>query len=150
MPLTVGANHFPSSPAPISFPSISISNSSIPSQVVLQLKHSTPFNNPFYQRFLKYFPEFQMQNSGNLTGNYNKKLSLFDVIACHKTNNNNNPKYKSTDQTNSKSSFNNKPNNLIHLIILLILLQLIPFVLVYCIEECSPLVLFSWWRNKIS
>lgn len=28
--------------------------------------------------------------------------------------------------------------------------QLLPFVLVYCIEECSPLVLFSWWRNKIS
>lgn len=37
-----------------------------------------------------------------------------------------------------------------HLIMMLILLQLIPFVLVYYIEECSPLVLFSWWRNKIS
>lgn len=41
-------------------------------------------------------------------------------------------------------------NNFIHFIILLNLLQLIPFVLVYYIEECSPLVLFSWWRNKIS
>lgn len=41
-------------------------------------------------------------------------------------------------------------NTVIHLIILLSLLQLIPFVLVYYIEECSPLVLFSWWRNKIS
>uniref|UniRef100_A0A182NB14 Uncharacterized protein n=1 Tax=Anopheles dirus TaxID=7168 RepID=A0A182NB14_9DIPT len=28
--------------------------------------------------------------------------------------------------------------------------QLISFVLVLNIEECSPLVLFSWWRNKIS
>lgn len=32
----------------------------------------------------------------------------------------------------------------------IILLQLISFVLVLNIEECSPLVLFSWWRNKIS
>lgn len=29
-------------------------------------------------------------------------------------------------------------------------IQLISFVLVLNIEECSPLVLFSWWRNKIS
>uniref|UniRef100_A0A182JGK7 Uncharacterized protein n=1 Tax=Anopheles atroparvus TaxID=41427 RepID=A0A182JGK7_ANOAO len=28
--------------------------------------------------------------------------------------------------------------------------QLISFVLVLNIEECSPVVLFSWWRNKIS
>lgn len=48
---------------------------------------------------------------------------------------------------------NNKLNSnfvVAHLIMMLILLQLIPFVLVYYIEECSPLVLFSWWRNKIS
>lgn len=48
---------------------------------------------------------------------------------------------------------NNKINShfvVVHLIMMLILLQLIPFVLVYYIEECSPLVLFSWWRNKIS
>jgi len=32
----------------------------------------------------------------------------------------------------------------------IILLQMISFILVYNIEECSPLVLFSWWRNKIS
>lgn len=32
----------------------------------------------------------------------------------------------------------------------IILIQLISFVLVLNIEECSPLVLFSWWRNKIS
>lgn len=32
----------------------------------------------------------------------------------------------------------------------IILVQLISFVLVLNIEECSPLVLFSWWRNKIS
>lgn len=45
---------------------------------------------------------------------------------------------------------NNKNFVVVHLIMMLILLQLIPFVLVYYIEECSPLVLFSWWRNKIS
>lgn len=32
----------------------------------------------------------------------------------------------------------------------IILIQMISFVLVLNIEECSPLVLFSWWRNKIS
>lgn len=32
----------------------------------------------------------------------------------------------------------------------IILIQLFSFVLVLNIEECSPLVLFSWWRNKIS
>lgn len=32
----------------------------------------------------------------------------------------------------------------------IILVQMISFVLVLNIEECSPLVLFSWWRNKIS
>lgn len=48
---------------------------------------------------------------------------------------------------------NNKMNSnfiVAHFIMMLMLLQLIPFVLVYYIEECSPLVLFSWWRNKIS
>jgi hypothetical protein len=31
-----------------------------------------------------------------------------------------------------------------------ILVQLISIVLVFNLEECSPIVLFSWWRNKIS
>lgn len=38
----------------------------------------------------------------------------------------------------------------INYILMIICLQMIPYVLIYCIEECSPLVLFSWWRNKIS
>lgn len=38
----------------------------------------------------------------------------------------------------------------IHYIATIICIQMIPYVLIYCIEECSPLVLFSWWRNKIS
>lgn len=45
-------------------------------------------------------------------------------------------------------------NNIIILpivILSVILLQMLLFaVLVFNIEECSPLVLFSWWRNKIS
>lgn len=37
------------------------------------------------------------------------------------------------------------------LFLVVMLLELaMPFMLVYNIEECSPLVLFSWWRNKIS
>jgi hypothetical protein len=32
----------------------------------------------------------------------------------------------------------------------IIFVHLISFVLVLNIEQCSPLVLFSWWRNKIS
>lgn len=56
---------------------------------------------------------------------------------------------KTVDRRQTVSSV--KPTDvLIQLIVLLGLMQLIPFVLVYCIEECSPLVLFSWWRNKIS
>jgi hypothetical protein len=31
-----------------------------------------------------------------------------------------------------------------------VLVQLISIVLVFNLEECSPIVLFSWWRNKIS
>lgn len=40
--------------------------------------------------------------------------------------------------------------DLVNYILIVICLQMIPYVLIYCIEECSPLVLFSWWRNKIS
>lgn len=43
------------------------------------------------------------------------------------------------------------PNALvIHFIFIILCLQMIPYILIYCIDECSPLVLFSWWRNKIS
>lgn len=41
------------------------------------------------------------------------------------------------------------PIILLFLVALLLELAL-PSMLVYNIEECSPLVLFSWWRNKIS
>lgn len=48
-------------------------------------------------------------------------------------------------------SHNKNPNALlIHLIFIILCLQMIPYILIYYIEECSPLVLFSWWRNKIS
>lgn len=39
---------------------------------------------------------------------------------------------------------------LVHSIFVILCLQMIPYILIYCIDECSPLVLFSWWRNKIS
>lgn len=74
----------------------------------------------------------------------------FDIDFCAN-------KYLSDDDNTTNQQFQNNSilmpnaNNFIQqLIIILSLLQLIPFVLVYYIEECSPLVLFSWWRNKIS
>lgn len=76
MPLTVGANHFPSSPAPIPFPhSIPVIPSLIPGRMTIPLPHplltySNELIKPFYQRFLKHFPEFQMSNTKPLqTGN---------------------------------------------------------------------------------
>lgn len=57
------------------------------------------------------------------------------------------PKQNQTHQNNHQQNF---PHQIIPLLTALTCVQLLPFVLVYCIEECSPLVLFSWWRNKIS
>lgn len=90
-------------------------------------------------------------------------------VADNEYNNNNNDIGKVADDTDkSKSncfqqSTDNNDDNLVKVcgqlkkmldlpsvLFTIILLQLISFVLVLNIEECSPLVLFSWWRNKIS
>lgn len=41
-------------------------------------------------------------------------------------------------------------HHFMHISILLFYLQMISHSFFYCMEEYSPLVLFSWWRNKIS
>lgn len=37
-----------------------------------------------------------------------------------------------------------------HISFLLFYLQMLSHTFLYCIKEYSPLVMFSWWRNKIS
>lgn len=147
MPPKVGANIFP--PAPTS-----------PLLPIL-----LPPSNPAKKSTFPYFPT-------------TKKLSLYNMLLSHLTkfpltfnpnsnqynnhyshNNNKNIGIKKSlfinlqtnqQQQQEQQQQSQQSNKLIHLIMFVILLQLIPFVLVYYIEECSPLVLFSWWRNKIS
>lgn len=112
--------------------------------------------------------------------NFAKGFSLCDVTDSEYNNNNNNCKRNindiglladDTDKAAKINCFRQKKqqqsddngDNLVNLcgqlkklldlpavLFSIILIQLISFVLVLNIEECSPLVLFSWWRNKIS
>lgn len=41
-------------------------------------------------------------------------------------------------------------DHVMNIFFIIFYLQMISHIFVYCIEEYSPLVLFSWWRNKIS
>lgn len=105
-----------------------------------------------------------------------KSFFLCGVVANEYNNDNNNNNNGKTndigkvigDVEKSKKNYfhhssDNKDDNLVKLcgqlkklldlpaiLFSIILIQLISFVLVLNIEECSPLVLFSWWRNKIS
>lgn len=111
--------------------------------------------------------------------NFAKGFSLCDVTDDGEYNNNNNCKRNINDigllladdtdiaaaKTNGcfRQKSNDKNDNLVNMcgqlkklidlpavLFTIIMIQLISFVLVLNIEECSPLVLFSWWRNKIS
>lgn len=107
--------------------------------------------------------------------NFAKGFSLCDVTDGEFNNNNNSCKRNineiglllADDTDKAKGCFQRKStdknDNLVNLcgqlkklldlpavLFTIILVQLISFVLVLNIEECSPLVLFSWWRNKIS
>lgn len=112
--------------------------------------------------------------------NFAKGFSLCDVTESEYNNNNNNNCKRNildiglladdTDKAakkincfHQKKQSDDKGDNLVNLcgqlkklldlpavLFSIILIQLFSFVLVLNIEECSPLVLFSWWRNKIS
>lgn len=70
---------------------------------------------------------------------------FFNRISSLSANTNQSQKHQ-----NHHNHRNHQPNYIIPLMAALTCVQLLPFVLVYCIEECSPIVLFSWWRNKVS
>lgn len=75
-----------------------------------------------------------------------------DVDDEEKSSINDGGKMKKNTQ-NINHLFSQMNNIIIFPIVILsvILLQMLLFaVLVFNMEECSPLVLFSWWRNKIS
>lgn len=132
--LPVGANHFPSSPASPPPQALIPRPSNVPSSSSLPhiKQHSS-----LYCALLSHLL-IALMNAPSATDVVTTK-SLLEFLAADKT----------VDRRQIGSTV--KPTAvLIQLIVLLGLMQLIPFVLVYCIEECSPLVLFSWWRNKIS
>lgn len=136
-----------SSPDPLSYHS-KISTCQLPPLLSTSIKslpisQPTRLNSPIYSTIDSLMPTFDniQQQSSNTINNMD---------------------------TNSHMNFNNLKNNIhsfigqtkqpikklnldmINYILMAICLQMIPYVLIYCIEECSPLVLFSWWRNKIS
>lgn len=126
-----------------------------------------------FRLFLNLFPVLTSLN-------FAKGFSLCDVTDSEYNNNNNNINTnckrnindiglladdtdKATCFHQKKQQSDDKGDNLVNLcgqlkklldlpavLFSIILIQLISFVLVLNIEECSPLVLFSWWRNKIS
>lgn len=120
-----------------------------------------------FRLFLNLFPVLTSLN-------FAKGFSLCDVTDGEFNNNNNNSCKRNINEIGllladdtGKAGFqrksDDKNDNLINLcgplkklldlpavLFTIILIQLISFVLVLNIEECSPLVLFSWWRNKIS
>lgn len=124
-----------------------------------------------FRLFLNFFPVLTSLN-------FAKGFSLCEVTADGEYNNNNCKRNineiglllaDDTDKAAVKingcfrQKSNDKNDNLVNLcgqlkklldlptvLFTIILIQLISFVLVLNIEECSPLVLFSWWRNKIS
>lgn len=124
-----------------------------------------------FRLFLNLFPVLTSLN-------FAKGFSLCDVTGSeYNNNNNNNCKRNINDiglladdtdkagfrQKKLQQQSDDKGDNLVNLcgqlkklldlpavLFSIILIQLISFVLVLNIEECSPLVLFSWWRNKIS
>lgn len=126
-----------------------------------------------FRLFLNLFPVLTSLN-------FAKGFSLYDVTDDGEYNNNNNNCKRNindigllladdTDIAAAKTNgcfrqkSNDKNDNLVNMcgqlkklidlpavLFTIIMIQLISFVLVLNIEECSPLVLFSWWRNKIS
>lgn len=116
-----------------------------------------------FRLFLNLFPVLTSLN-------FAKGFSLCDVTDSEYNNNNNNDIGLLADETEincfrqaKKQQIDKGDDNLVNLcgqlkklldlpavLFSIILIQLISFVLVLNIEECSPLVLFSWWRNKIS
>lgn len=97
----------------------------------------TGLNSPIYSTIDSLMPTFdniQQQSSNTIKNmnNNNIKNNIHSLIG-------------QTKQPIKKLNL-----DMINYILMAICLQMIPYVLIYCIEECSPLVLFSWWRNKIS
>lgn len=119
--LSVGASH--------PFPSSSVSPN-----IKLPWSTSSPvFSYPFAHFFSSVF---------NIVGNLATQCG--GIPPSHSAK----PKqHQKPNRNNRQSHF---PHQIIPLLAALTCVQILPFVLVYCIEECSPLVLFSWWRNKIS
>lgn len=170
MPLRVGASHFPAAAPqasadnyPSSLPILSHSIQHTPLLVRTPIINHHPMQpkyslNKSTKNFLLSYPMPSMSYYNNTSSVATMKLSSSSAAALQLTDNTQslftiiqlNSQHYKNDNAIKSSGYPNKTNVLIHLAILLILLQLIPFVLVYYIEECSPLVLFSWWRNKIS
>lgn len=110
--------------------------------------------------FGKGFSQCDVTDDGEYNNNNNCKRNINDIgllladdtdIAAAKTNGC--FRQKSNDKNDNLVNMCGQLKKLIDLpavLFTIIMIQLISFVLVLNIEECSPLVLFSWWRNKIS